>query len=701
MSEKSFLEKLNRFEPNPEQREILSLISEYSIRALKAERIMEIVIHLPEIVRKNKLYQIERDIEKAYALNRVKLLPKYPDHLLTYDYIPQILIETETIGIVAKGFFGDYTYTFKNDTLDISIPFAQSGVRLLTDANTPKIIENIIFSEFGRRVNVTITHTVESDTGYSDMMKRELEALDKHLQTAEIQYDRYQSQRSSEYEGKPESAEEKPQLPRIQSVYSEDATPIVEDGICTIGHSKFDISEPKYSIGEPFEVIPTAISYLTKPMRNIVILGKVFGVTKDTNRTGDKINLLFYLTDGNSSIELKKFGLDPDAAKEYCDVIKDGAVLAIKGSARYEVKREKRDDDLTFHFDSIAEIGKIERMDNAPKKRVELHLHTQMSTMDAIIPPDVAVKTAKKWGHPAVAITDHGNVQGYPEAMLAAEKAGMKVIYGMEAYFVNDTAGACKGKYDGISFFDDIVVFDIETTGLSIDECKIIEIGAVKIHDAEIVDKFNMFVNPQCEIPENITELTSITNEMVADAPTIDVVLPKFFEFIGGQNKMLIAHNADFDTKFIRRAAMELGMEFKNPYTDTLAISRFLNSELNNHKLDTIAKHYHLEDFHHHRACDDAEILARIFFAMIERLDKFGIKDFVALNKEMSTQSDPLKLNTYHQILLVKNAAGLKNLKGHRSVGGMRASIYNAMPYEGVEALVEFMKEFAENNPKA
>ncbi len=662
MQNKTFLEKFNKFDPDNEQRTILESITDYSLKVSKEERIIEARIKLNEIVNKSRLYKIEKDIAAAYELRYVKILPEYPSHLLTYDYIPQILLETEAIGIVARGFFGDYTYTFNGDKLEITIPFSKSGVMLLENAQTPKVIENIIFSEFGRRISASIIHAKEDDGGYSEYMRRELEALDKHLQTAQTEYDRYQSQRN-EYDSAPaQKTEDKPILPRIQSIYGDTVFPETADGICKIGNSRFDISEPKYVIGEPFEIVPTSISYLNKPMRGIVILGTVFGVSKDTNRAGDKINLLFYLTDGNSSIELKKFGIDPDEADEYTEVIKDGAVLAIKGNARFEMKREKRDDDLTFHFDSIAEISKIERKDNAEKKRVELHLHTQMSTMDAVIPPDVAVKTAKKWGHPAIAITDHGNVQGFPEAMLASDKTGMKVIYGMEAYFVNDTAGASRGKIKNISFFDEIVVFDIETTGLSVEDCKIIEIGAVKIKNAEIIDKFNMFVNPGISIPENIVELTSITDDMVKDAPTIDVVLPEFFKFIGGQNIMLIAHNADFDTKFIRRAARELKVPFENPYTDTVAISRFLNTDIPNHKLDTIAKHYRLDDFHHHRACDDAEILARIFFSMIERLDKFEIYDFEGLNKEMSTQSDPLKLNTYHQILLVKNKSGLKNL---------------------------------------
>ena len=661
---KTFLEKISKFVPTDEQREILENVSDYTIKVDKERRILEAKIHLSFLVNKQKLYRIEREIEKAYELKHARLLPSYPSELFEYSYVPQILIEAETIGIVARGFFSDYDYTLTEEELSVSIPFSRNGVLLLEDAKTPEIIEKIIFSEFGIQRKVKICHTKDNDATaegitYSESMQRELEAWDKRLQQADQQYEQYKSYHE-DAPGEGEANESKQTLPRISSIYDEKVSPEVQNGIVTIGHAKFDISNPRYVIGENFEIRPTPISLLTKPERNIVVLGEVFGVSKDTNRTGDKINMIFYVTDGNASIEIKKFGLDMDAANELSETIHDGAVLAIKGNAKFEIRKEKRDEDLTFHYDSIAEISKIGRQDKAEKKRVELHLHTNMSAMDALIPPDVAVKTAHKWGHPAIAITDHGNVQGYPEAMLAAEKCGMKVIYGIEAYFVNDTAGAVTGNCANMTFLDEMVAFDIETTGLSADECKIIEIGAVKIKNGEILEEFDMFVNPECDIPPKITELTSITNEMVADAPTIDVVLPQFFAFIG--DKMLLAHNADFDTKFIRKAARDLGLPFTNPYLDTLALSRFLNTGLNNHKLDTIARFYELDDFHHHRACDDAAILAKIFFCMVEKLHKIDIKTFSQINKEMGTQSNPLKLGTYHQILLVKNKVGLKNL---------------------------------------
>ena len=292
--------------------------------------------------------------------------------------------------------------------------------------------------------------------------------------------------------------------------------------------------------------------------------------------------------------------------------------------------------------------------------------------MDAIIAPDAAVKTAYRWGHPAVAITDHGNVQAFPDAMLALEKikksdpdTKFKVIYGMESYFVNDTAGAIAGKYDP-SFAQECVVFDIETTGLSVQNCYITEIGAVKIQNGTVKDRFNTFVNPEHPIPEEIVKLTGITDEMVQNAPRVGEALQNFFSFIGndasaGKFPLLIAHNANFDIGFIRYFAGLCGLPFENPYLDTVALSRFLNPDLNSHKLDAVASYYELGEFNHHRASDDAEMLAWIYFRMLEKMQKMEIQSLEDLQREMTENSDPLKLKPYHQILLVKNKTGLQS----------------------------------------
>ena len=225
-------------------------------------------------------------------------------------------------------------------------------------------------------------------------------------------------------------------------------------------------------------------------------------------------------------------------------------------------------------------------------------------------------------------------------------------------------APTANGEFD-----EELIVFDLETTGLSPMSCKITEIGAVKIKDGKVLDRFNTFVDPEVPIPEEIVELTGITDEMVKGAPKVKEALTDFFAFIGndrvpeGRPKpLLIAHNANFDIGFIRHFAKISDLPFDNPYLDTVALSRHIHPELNKHKLDTLAEHYHLGDFNHHRACDDAEMLARIYFCMIDTMQKLELHDLQDLHREMIEKADPLKLNTYHQIILVKNAVGLKNL---------------------------------------
>ena len=310
---------------------------------------------------------------------------------------------------------------------------------------------------------------------------------------------------------------------------------------------------------------------------------------------------------------------------------------------------------------AIKKISTVLRTDDAEEKRVELHLHTNMSQMDAIITPKELVDTALRWGHKAIAVTDHGNVQAFPEVMLALEKSksDLKILYGTEAYFVNDTAKCIFGK-NYPAFDDEMVVFDIETTGLSNRTCKIIEIGAVKIKGGKIIDKFNIFVDPETPIPEDITKLTSITEDDVKGAPKEREALEMFFTFAG--DCLLIAHNANFDIGFIRVAAERQQMPFNNPYLDTVGLSRYVNPGLKNHKLDTIVDYYNIGEFHHHRASDDAEVLAHIFVEMLSRLKKEGILDFNSVIAAMSETVDPVKLSAYHMIIFAKNKEGLKNL---------------------------------------
>lgn len=658
---KKFTEIFSRYIPDTDTKEWLDSATDITVRADKERRIIEANLSFTSPIDKGELYRVESEICRAYELSHVKLLPKYPSECFDNDYIPEIIKETEYAGIVAKGFFGNYEYTLSEDKklLEIRIPFTDSGVDLMKDAQTPAIMSRIIKSEFGVDVEVIFVPDRSIERGRAfESRDALLDSMDAQLAKA---FEDYESRPSgAEQSYAPTVSDDTPTFPRAASVYSEDATPRIENGICRIGHTNFDISEPEYALGSKFDVTPIAISSIDRPIGSCVILGEVFQFEKEDNRAGDKKHITISISDGNASIEIQKRNMEIEDARELEELASVGSVIAVKGSAKEEYRKDGKKPELIFQYSSIAKIKKLARKDDANEKRVELHLHTQMSAMDAIIPPDVIVKLAQKWGHKAVAITDHGNVQAYPEAMLAADKCGMKVIYGIEAYFVNDTAGAVTGEYHG-SFDDEAIVFDIETTGLSPLECKIIEIGAVKVRNGEIVDVFDTYVDPECPIPDNITALTSIDDSMVNGAPTIDAALPMFYDFIG-DCKLLIAHNAGFDTSFIRHNAKLLNMDFGFSYLDTVALSRFLNTDIKNHKLDTVAKYFGLEDFHHHRACDDADILAKIYFAMIGKMKGMDIHTFDGLKTEMTSNSDPLKLNTYHQVILVKNQVGLKNL---------------------------------------
>jgi DNA polymerase-3 subunit alpha (Gram-positive type) len=307
----------------------------------------------------------------------------------------------------------------------------------------------------------------------------------------------------------------------------------------------------------------------------------------------------------------------------------------------------------------IVKSIKTKKTDNASKKRVELHLHTQMSAMDAVSSASDLIERAASYGHRAIAITDHGVVQAYPEAMAAAKKYNIKVIYGIEAYLVDDGVPIAIGGEER-NLDDTYVVFDIETTGFSSINDKIIEIGAIKIKDGKIIGRFSEFVNPQIPIPGRIVDLTSITDSMVSGADPIEKILPEFIDFIG--DSVVVAHNAGFDTGFIKKNCRDMDMEFKNPIVDTVLLSRFLFPELKKFKLNVVAKHLGISLENHHRAVDDARATADILLRCFKILKDRNILNLGKINSEFLKNIDIKKEPTYHLIILVKNQIGLKNL---------------------------------------
>lgn len=667
---RTLCELFSKYTPGERERRFFDAVSEYTVKRHKERPIFEISVKLDRIFDKDTIYSAEAGIAGAYEGYIVKFMPSYPSSLLNNDYIPEVLREAEHVGCVARGFFSGCEAKLGDGGLDIAIPFTANGVGFINDAKTPAVIENIIMSEFGVKVPVVIRELEGAPLIYDASRNAMFEDMDRRSAEAAQKYESESRRRAASGDdggrqgGKPggkgqdggEGEEGAAvQFKRIYSAYNEDAEATVEDGICRIGPATFDISAPDYIIGEPFEIEPQSISLLRSARRRVCIVGEVCSFKCEEARGGGGMFITFGIFDGNATIEARTRRLEAEDAAEISNIIFNGMIIAAEG----DVRVDKNSPDMLFYYTNIAKIKRLPREDTADEKRVELHLHTNMSAMDAIISPADAVNTAKRWGHKAVAVTDHANVQGFPEAMIAAEKADMKVIYGLEAYFVNDSASPLFGEW-ARPFADEVVVFDIETTGLSVATCRITEIGAVKIRGGAVVDRYSTFVNPGCHIPDEITRLTSITDEMVADAPPITVVLPEFLAFVG--DSLLVAHNAGFDTGFIRYAAKEQGIPFENPYLDTVALSRYINTDLKVHKLDAVAKYFGLGDFNHHRAVDDAEMLGLIYLKMLEKLEKFGIEDYGRLVSEIHANTDPLTLKTYHMIILVKDLAGLKNL---------------------------------------
>lgn len=432
---------------------------------------------------------------------------------------------------------------------------------------------------------------------------------------------------------------------------------------------------PDVIYGRDFEEEAIRIEQIMGEMGEVVIRGQILSMDERPIR-GEKTILMFSITDFTDTIMVKMF-----CKNEYLNEIKDGGVakgafLKIKGVTTID----RFDSELTIG--SVIGIKKIPsfvstRMDTSPVKRVELHCHTKMSDMDGVSDVKDIIKRAMKWGHKAIAITDHGDVQAFPDANHAIGKDDdFKIIYGMEAYLVDDLKGLVEHPM-GQSFADTFVVFDLETTGFSPSKNQIIEIGAVKVVNGSITERFSTFVNPKVPIPFEIEQLTSINDDMVLDAPVIDEILPKFMEFC--QDAVMVAHNADFDMSFIKYNCSALGLDCEKTVLDTVALSRVLLPSLNRFKLDTVAKALNISLAHHHRAVDDAACTAEIFVKLVEMLRDRGVETMEDLDQmESYTEETIRKMPSYHAIMLAQNDIGRVNL--YRLVSDSHIKYYNRRP---------------------
>ena len=415
---------------------------------------------------------------------------------------------------------------------------------------------------------------------------------------------------------------------------------------------------PDVIYGRDFEEESMEMEKIDGPIGEVVIRGKILSVDTREIRN-EKTIIIFSVTDFTDTIVLKIFARNDDVP-ELLKEISGGKFVRVKGVATID----KFDSELTIG--SIVGIKKCAdfttvRMDTSVEKRIELHCHTKMSDMDGVSDVKDIVKRAMKWGHKAIAITDHGDVQAFPDANhTVPSDSDFKVIYGVEAYLVDDLKGMVTDSQNQ-DLDADYVVFDLETTGFSPETNRIIEIGAVKVQNGKIVDKFSTFVNPQVPIPFRIEQLTSINDSMVIDAPVIADILPEFMKFCEGC--VMVAHNADFDMSFIKKNCQRLDIPCKPTIVDTVALARVLLPNLNRFKLDTVAKALGVSLENHHRAVDDAGCTAEIFVKFIEMLRDRGMSTLDEVNA-MGTSSvqNVQKMPTYHAIILATCDQGRTNL---------------------------------------
>lgn len=608
----------------------------------KQARLITLAVKFNGLVERNTLFDTEKLITKTLAYHTV-IKPHFLTELFSADYFPQLYAAVRRDIPSINGTLNNAEVRFENNTLTINL--LNGGKNLLDSKGFDKALIKLVSEEFNLYISVNYTGTFE--------VEENSEEYKVAIQDAQEKINRENLQKAAEfYQEEVETAEKR------EEKHAENTTVEIE-----VREGKFATPQiiqssirPLYGRSIRGKMIP--ISSISGDSGRIVVWGDVFDIEKKVTKSGDKNIFTIDITDYTGSTTVKVFNSIKESA--VIDNIKKGDTIVVQGDVEYD----KYAGELVVNARSIGTAQKVKVVDNAEKKRVELHMHTNMSQMDAVTSAGDLVNRAYQWGHKAVAITDHGVAQAFPDAMKAADKINkdeekIKIIYGVEAYFMDDLVESVKGDAD-TGFDGTFICFDIETTGLSAARDKITEIGAVKVENGVITDTFSTFANPEMPIPQKITQLTGITDDMVKDAPSQSEAVGAFLEFAG--DNVLVAHNAPFDTSFIAKACEDMGREYNYTSIDTVAISRAILTDIKNCKLDTVAKFLRLGDFNHHRATDDAEMLARIFINLCQRLtDDYGITKTNDINTKIAG-GDFKKLPTYHQIILVKNKTGLKNL---------------------------------------
>ena len=641
--------------------------------------------------------------KKIQIFMRYQLSEQYDVRQIAENYKESLLEELRSISRIAFRLMSRAEWYYNEDVISIAVEHssvAKEHEKLIRD-----FLVSYFRDHFGKEIEVGFSYSLEQKTKLRQAnalrLQQELRTIEEknaELQAAKAASDASEKEKNAEdkkdskdenkqAEAKTAAKTDAPKSPQLAASSAKPAAAAAKSyGAGARSDRKFSgkgdygsyrkqqSQDPDVFYGRNCEADIVKIEALEEGTGECCIHGQVIALEDRELRSG-KFIITGAITDFTDTIMFKLF-VSPDDRGPLLDELQKGKFYIIKGVPMYDSYSKE------ITFSSVAGIKpandfREKRMDNALEKRVELHLHTIMSEMDSVVGIEKVIARAKEWGMKALAITDHGVVQAFPIANHQLKKGeDFKIIYGVEGYFVDDVKGLIQNE-KGQKIDSEYVVFDIETTGLSPTNNRIIEIGAVRIKDGRIQDTFSEFVNPEVPIPYTITKLTSITDAMVQNAPTIEVILPKFLEYIGDAS--VVAHNATFDTGFIRENAKRLGLVFDSTIVDTMTLAHILLPELGKYTLDRLCKQFGVVNEHHHRACDDAAATAEIFVKMIKMIKEKGITTIHELNEAGAASPDAIrKAKTYHGIILAANEVGRVNL--YRLISESHLTYFNRRP---------------------
>ena len=574
------------------------------LNLIKKQNKLEITLETPEYIEIKDLWFIEKFIKSRFNLSEVTIVLKYEDGTKIKS------IEEEWSNItcfmarkypITKSMLVKSKVEINGNELKAILPIR--GADFLKAKKFDKELGNLIKNLYGKEYKITLIENINEE---------DLKATQEKMERAErIAIERTMEHWASEQIENKENIEESKQTKKEEKDDSKKEE-IIEEETPLIYGRNINIKEKIVKVNE-----------LTPDEGRIAISGEIINTESRELRSG-KVLLMFDVYDGSSTITCKIFAKDSEDADRILSRMKKAKGVKLVGNAQLDPYAGE----LTIMTNTLIEtagVKKTERQDLAEEKRVELHMHTKMSQMDAMTSATDLIKRAMKWGWKSIAITDHGVVQAFPEAhkLLGRDNKNMKVIYGVEAYLAPDKMPSVTNS-KGQSIDTTYCVLDLETTGFSAKTEKITEIGVMKVKDGKVLDEFACFVNPEKPIPQRVVEVTKITDDMVKDAETIDKVFPKLLEFLG--DSVLVAHNADFDIGFLKENAKQLGYDFDYTYVDTLGMARDIFPDFKKYQLGKIADKLKIKVEVAHRALDDVDTTVKVMNVMMDILKERGAK---------------------------------------------------------------------------